>query len=167
MAIVSERETTTHLYFLRGIFSNFQRCNLVYEGLTFPTTEHAFMWAKAKFFSDKNAMLKILKTDDPLEAKNIGREVKGYNDDQWNAVRYQFMLDINKIKYQLNPGLAKELLKTGTKTLVEANPRDTIWAVGLHAHSREILDSSKWKGLNLLGKLLMEIRDELRSAIKN
>jgi ribA/ribD-fused uncharacterized protein len=162
--IISERETQSHLYFLRGVFSNFQPCKIIYQGLTFPTTEHAFMWAKAEFFGDQQAKLKILQTDNPKEAQNIGREVKNYDDTKWNAVRYQIMYDINLIKYQQNPQLAKCLLSTGMKTLVEANGKpDLIWSCGLYANDPRIEDSSKWPGKNLLGKVLMEIREKLRS----
>lgn len=160
--IISERETQSHLYFLRGVFSNFQPCKIIYQGLTFPTTEHAFMWAKAEFFGDQQAKLKILQTDNPKEAQNIGREVKNYDDTKWNAVRYQIMYDINLIKYQQNPQLAKCLLSTGMKTLVETNGKDKIWGIGLYASDDRVLDESKWKGENRLGKVLMRVRQILR-----
>ena len=44
----------------------------------------------------------------------------------------------------------------------EANPRDTRWAIGLAADDDRVLDESKWKGENLLGKVLMQVRDELK-----
>ena len=50
--IISERETDTHLYFLRGVLSNFEKCYIKHKGHLFATTEQAFMWEKAIFFND-------------------------------------------------------------------------------------------------------------------
>lgn len=48
----------------------------------------------------------------------------------------------------------------------EANPKDSIWSCGLAANDPDIFDQSKWKGQNLLGKILMQIREELRNDLK-
>ncbi len=162
--IISERETQTHLYFLRGVFSNFQTCNITHKGLIFPTTEHAFMWEKAQHFGDTQAAQEILNTKTPADAKAIGRRVKNFNVAEWSKVSEQYMFDVNLAKYQQNPQLAKYLLSTEMKTLVEANGKpDLIWSCGLYANNPRIEDSSKWPGKNLLGKVLMEIREKLRS----
>lgn len=74
--IISERETDTHLFFLRGVFSNFQLCEeLEVRGIPFMTTEHAFMWLKAKHFKDERSATKILTAINPSDAKLIGRGV--------------------------------------------------------------------------------------------
>jgi ribA/ribD-fused uncharacterized protein len=54
------------------------------------------------------------------------------------------------------------LLDTGDKILVEGNAKDNIWAVGLDWNDDRILDPSNWNGQNLLGKVLMELRTELK-----
>ena len=61
--IISERETDTHLYFLRGVLSNFEKCYIKYKGHLFATTEQAFMWEKAIFFNDHESASKILKEE--------------------------------------------------------------------------------------------------------
>ena len=164
MTILSERETQTHLYFLRGVFSNFQTCTVVYKGLTFPTTEHAFMWEKARHFGDTQSCMEILNAKSPADAKAIGRRVKNFKPDVWDKVSEGYMYAVNFAKYEQNPVLAQYLLSTGSKTLVEANGKpDVIWSCGLYANDPRIEDSSKWPGKNLLGKVLMEIREQLRS----
>jgi ribA/ribD-fused uncharacterized protein len=57
------------------------------------------------------------------------------------------------------------LLATGDKILVEASPYDKVWGVGLAASDTDILDETKWKGENLLGKVLTEVREIIKSDI--
>lgn len=152
----------THVLFLRGPFSNFATADITYRGYYFQTTEQAFMYAKAVAFSDEETALKLLDpTLDPWEAKKLGREVKNYSDRVWSQVRYTRMLEVNREKYK-NPIYAKILLATGNKTLVECNPRDNIWGVGLAEDDPRCLNKSQWKGQNLLGEVLMQIRKELQ-----
>lgn len=160
--IISERETDTHLYFLRGILSNFEKCYIKYKGHLFATTEQAFMWEKAVFFNDHESASKILKEENPAKAKKLGREVKNFDDSKWSEVCYEIMYKINYEKYFQNTRLKNILLNTGDKILVETNFRDTRWAIGLSAEDDRVLDESQWQGENLLGKVLMEVRKELK-----
>ena len=160
--IISERETDTHLYFLRGVLSNFEKCYIKYKGHLFATTEQAFMWEKAVFFNDRESANKIIKEENPAKAKKLGREVKNFDDSLWSKVCYDFMYKVNYEKYSQNTRLKNILLNTGNKVLVEANPRDRRWAIGLPAEDDRVLDESQWQGENLLGKVLMQVRDELK-----
>jgi hypothetical protein len=60
--------------------------------------------------------------------------------------------------------LKKFLLQTGTTSLVEASANDGIWGIGLSIKNPAITDERNWKGLNLLGKILTSVRDELRAS---
>lgn len=160
--IISERETDTHLYFLRGVLSNFEKCYIKYKGHLFATTEQAFMWEKAVFFNDRESANKIIKEENPAKAKKLGREVKNFDDSLWSKVCYDFMYKVNYEKYFQNTRLKNILLNTGDKILVETNFRDTRWAIGLPAEDDRVLDESQWQGENLLGKVLMQVRDELK-----
>ena len=51
--------------------------------------------------------------------------------------------------------------------LAEASPYDAIWGIRLAASSPEARDPMKWRGRNLLGFALMEVRDELRRVTQN
>jgi ribA/ribD-fused uncharacterized protein len=73
------------------------------------------------------------------------------------------MYEVNKCKYSQNKELKDELLKTKNLILVEVNPRDRIWGIGLGADDDRILNTNSWKGKNLLGKVLMQVRKELTS----
>lgn len=160
--IISERETETHLYFLRGVLSNFEKCYIKYKGHLFATTEQAFMWEKAVFFNDHESASKILREENPAKAKKLGREVKNFDDSKWSKVCYEIMYLINYEKYFQNTRLKNILLNTGDKMIIEANPKDTRWGIGLSAEDDRVLDESQWQGENLLGKVLMQVRQELK-----
>jgi ribA/ribD-fused uncharacterized protein len=160
--IISERETDTHLYFLRGVLSNFEKCYIKYKGHLFATTEQAFMWEKAVFFNDHESASKILREENPAKAKKLGREVKNFDDSKWSKVCYEIMYLINYEKYFQNTRLKNILLNTGDKMIIEANPKDTRWGIGLSAEDDRVLDESQWQGENLLGKVLMELRKDLK-----
>ena len=53
------------------------------------------------------------------------------------------------------------LFSTNNKILVEASPYDTIWGIGQNADAINSKDPHNWKGENLLGFALMEVRDLL------
>lgn len=162
--IIYERKTDTHLYFLRGVFSNFQKCKLKYKNIELSTTEQAFMLEKAIYFQDAKSVDNIIKANTPWEAKAFGRQVTPFNADIWYQICYDIMYDVNVAKYQQNKNFANILLDTKDLILVEANPKDKIWGVGLSADDNDILDEKKWKGENLLGQVLMQIRKELKEG---
>ena len=66
-------------------------------------------------------------------------------------------------KFSQNPDLARQLLSTGDAYLVECAHSDTIWACGFRPDEDGRLDMDKWRGQNLLGFLLMEVRRVLQS----
>lgn len=154
-------ETDRYVYFWNGPFSNFYRTNIKIKNLEFYSSEQAFMFMKAKMF-DPSLCEKILNTSNPKEAKRLGRLVKNYNDEKWNSVRYEIMKKILFLKFSQNEKLKEILLATKDKKLVESSPYDRIWGVGIHFTDELIYDESNWKGKNLLGKALMEVRDELK-----
>ncbi len=70
----------------------------------------------------------------------------------------------NIAKFSQNPELKKLLLETGDRAFVEASPFDKIWGIGLTANKPAAYDRARWKGLNLLGDILNEVRNTLASA---
>ncbi len=155
------KETDTHIYFWKGIFSNFYPVTFMYKGHEFANTEQAFMWAKAIYFNDIKTANLILKTTNPQEAKRLGRKVKNFNRRPWLQDCEQYMFQVNMEKWKKD-SFKKAILDTGDKIIVESCPVDRIWGVGLSQDDPLILDSSNWKGLNLLGKVLMKVRKSLK-----
>ena len=159
----SELTTETHVFFLRGVFSNFTSTPMMqYKGHSFQTTEQAFMWAKAQLFGDKDSARLILAEKNPAKAKELGRGVKGFNPTHWDINKEFLMYEVNLAKYSQFDDYKSVLLSTGEKRLVEVNGKDTIWGIGLYANDPRVLDEKQWLGQNLLGKVLMRVREELK-----
>ncbi|KZL78884.1 hypothetical protein CI238_07041 [Colletotrichum incanum] len=129
--------------------------------ITFKTAEHYMMHGKALLFSDTDVALSVLKADHPRKAKALGRKVKGFDEALWNANRERIVREGNLLKFRCAPELKKKLLATGERELVEASPLDRIWGIGFSSEKASASDRSCW-GLNLLGKVLMEVRAALR-----
>ena len=155
--------TDTHVYFYTNWLSNFKVCKIIdpRSGFVFDHTEQIYMWYKADFFNDIETRQKLERPLKPQDAKNLGRDVKNYNDDIWDLVRFGFMTYVNYLKYTQNEDLQKKLFDTGNRILVEASPTDNVWGVGFAANDPLILDDKNWTGQNLLGKAIMIVRDKL------
>ena len=131
------------------------------DGIQYPTAEHYMMAEKARLFGDNSIALQIASASSPKEVKQLGREVKGFEENTWKANRFNIVVKGNKAKFNQNPELKTFLLNTADQILVEASPVDKIWGVGLAADHQSVGKPSQWKGQNLLGFALMEVRDYL------
>ena len=157
-----ERITDTHVFFWGSELSNWHSCIFMYMDERFNNSEQAFMWEKARYFNDTEGAKEILKETNPKNAKALGRKVNGFNAEQWMINSYIYMVAVNYCKFTQNESLKEILLSTGDKTIVEASPYDKIWGIGLHWKDDDVLDEHKWKGMNLLGKVLMHVRKTIR-----
>ena len=117
------------------------------------------MYHKALTMGDSDTAQAILAASTPAEAKKLGRSIRPWDQQLWNQHKYTIMVDALLHKFSANPDLLKTLLDTGDAILAEASPDDTIWGIGLSIDSAE--QGVAWKGTNLLGKALMEVRDTL------
>lgn len=156
------KETSTHIYFWGTYLSNWYKCSFKDGQFSYPSSEAYLMAHKALLFGDTASANKIVKTSDPKEQKALGRLVKGFNEALWNQHKFNIMVQGLLLKFEQNEGLKKQLLATGTKILVEGSPHDKIWGVGLHYNDELILNEKNWKGENLLGKALMEVRNQIK-----
>ena len=131
------------------------------KGIQYLTAEHYMMHAKALLFNDKLAAQRVLLAKTAGEAKSIGREINYFDEQVWQDQRFDIVVEGNLAKFSSNAELCKFLLSTGDRVLVEASPVDRIWGVGLAQDCAFIREPSKWKGQNLLGYALMEVRKRL------
>ncbi|MEU7482055.1 NADAR family protein [Lentzea sp. NPDC042327] len=145
----------------RGCLSQWWPCSFVVDGQRFASAEHYMMWRKALLFGDSGVATRVLQAASPAEAKALGRVVTGFSDDEWVATRMEIVVTGNLAKFSQDPALSAYLLGTGTRVLVEASPLDRVWGIGLAADDPRAADPSSWRGLNLLGEALMEVRTQL------
>lgn len=163
--------TDEHVAFWGGPFSNFYPCKIHVDSdwdekpvdLTFKSSEQYFMWQKAMYFGDEETAEEILKAKTPKEAKALGRQVNGFDEKEWEVAREAAMWNAVLLKFRQNEDLKKYLTNRlfVFKKFVEGSPVDCIWGVGLRWDDPRIDDESNWKGLNLLGKTLNKVQDNI------
>lgn len=128
--------------------SNFYPVDIEYEGLIYPTSEHAYQAAKT---NDIDSKIKIQKCYSAGSVKKMGRFVEIRDD--WEAVKIDVMREILRLKFS-NLRLKQMLLDTGDKYIEETNTwGDRFWGV------------CNGTGKNVLGNLLMQIRGELNDIL--
>jgi ribA/ribD-fused uncharacterized protein len=127
-------------YFL----SNFYSTPVMYEGLLYQNNEAAFQSAKVKDLERRKQFCQL----DPSIAKKKGRNVLLRND--WEDIKDEVMYQCVKDKFTRNQDLRQRLIDTDNEELVEGNTwNDTYWGV------------CRGRGKNMLGKILMRVREEL------
>lgn len=136
-----------------------------YDGHLFASSEALFMYLKAKVFRD-DVIAEIMPKMYYDAAKALGGIVRNFSEDVWNREREKAMYLTLKAKFAVDKAYRDTLLSEEYegKTFVEASPIDPNWGVGLSI--TEAVRGEKWKGLNLLGKLHTQLRDETLGQIE-
>ncbi|GGG12067.1 hypothetical protein GCM10011344_10930 [Dokdonia pacifica] len=147
----------------KSCFSQWWELDFEVNGITYRTAEHWMMAGKARLFNDTVILEKIINASHPNQAKKLGRKVSNFDADIWDAHKYEIVKEGNYHKFSQHSNLKEFLINTANRILVEASPFDPIWGIGLAQSKPNIEDPNTWKGENLLGFALMEVRDELVS----
>lgn len=142
-------------------FSQWYDCWFEVEGVQYHTTEQYMMASKARLFGDEEVFNEIMAADNPFDYKKLGRKIRGFDQELWDARKYGIVVAGNKAKFGQNPDIQAFLLSTGEAIIAEASPFDKIWGIGLGWEDAQKGTVEQWKGENLLGCALMEVRDWL------
>lgn len=143
-------------------FSQWYDCSFVVDGVSYHTAEQYMMAGKARLFKDEEVLQEILSADNPRDYKKLGRKIRGFDPVVWDAHKLDIVVAGNKAKFGQNPDLKEFLLSTGDVIIAEASPYDKIWGIGLNRAQAIKGTVDDWKGENLLGCALMEVRDWLK-----
>ena len=133
---------------LYGEFSNFAQYPIKIDGSVWPTSEHYF---QAQKFDDETVRQKIRKTRNPGEAARLGRNRKFKLKRNWDNTKINVMRKAVTAKFLQHAELKDMLLSTGDAKLIEHTVNDNFWG-----------DGGDGSGKNMLGKILMAVRDELK-----
>lgn len=128
-----------------GFLSNFFPSPIEVNGKVYLTVEH-FYQANKTLIPEEKEMIESLET--PREAKLAGYHVTLRED--WEDIKESVMLTGLRAKFTQHLVLKEELLATGDAVLHEDSPWDKYWGY------------AKGKGLDRLGKLLMQVREEVK-----
>ena len=169
--IVRERPETAIIYFwghtpnpkkiTAACLSQWYDCCFEVDGVQYHTTEQYMMASKAKLFGDNEVYNEIMTANNPYDYKKLGRKVRNFEPEPWDARKSEIVVEGNKSKFGQNPDIKEFLLSTGDAILVEASPFDKIWGIGLDRETAMKGTVEQWQGENLLGCALMEVRDYL------
>lgn len=157
-------EDLSFVYFwkTKSPFSNWYPVPFKDEVIDYWCTEQYMMAQKALLFKDLDTYHRIMSSKDQRNIKNLGRQVRGFDQEIWDKNKISIVIRGNFLKFQQNYSLRRILLDTKDKILVEASPYDCIWGVGLAEEDEQIKNPNNWRGENLLGEALMEVREQLK-----
>jgi len=140
-----------------GCFSNFYKKNFVVDAIIWHTSEHLYQYRKIKFLQSigepatDEFLQSIIDAKTPKDVKALGH-LKLNNIDKWDEIKVEEMMNIlrEKFKYERFKNI---LLETGDTEIIESSVYDAFWGDGRFKN-----------GLNMLGKCLMRLREELRAS---
>lgn len=139
-----------------GYLSQWWKCKFVDQGYEFSSVGQYIAWYKAVTFNQLHAAQMILGNDDKLPIRRIERSA-GLKD--WD--RYDIVYRANKLKFSQNPDLLARLIATGNNIIGYISRCDMKWGTGSEAK----IYYNRWKGQNLLGRILMDVRRDLQSTL--
>jgi len=155
---------TNHGRIGKECLSQWSPHSLVIDGRTYRTAEHWMMAQKASLFADSLAYERILKAEQPRDAKALGRTVSNFEPTLWDEHCYSLVRLGNIHKFNQHRSLYEFLLATGDSVIVEASPDDPVWGIALNEADARNVHFTQWQGRNLLGFALMEVRDILHDC---
>ena len=129
-----------------GFLSNLYPCKVKFEGSVFRNSEEAYQFGKPK---DKAIAEWIVNAPKPHLCAIAAHSLLAFDiKPNWSKIKVERMRQVLKAKFSQNLELMKQLLETKGFSLVEDSKTDSFWGVG-----------KKGNGKNMLGQLLMELRD--------
>lgn len=130
-----------------GEFSNFAAFPIALDGDRWPTSEHYFQALK---FKEAALRKRIRHAKTPMLAARLGRSRSNPLRRDWESVKVEVMTKAVRAKFTQYPDLREILLATGDAKLIEHTTNDSYWG-----------DGGDGSGRNMLGRILMRVRDEL------
>ena len=142
--------------------SNFYpKANFTIDGEQYNSVEQWTAASKARFCKNDEILQKIMETKSPSYARILKAKLK--NDKDWMKKAYSVTKLGIEEKFKQNRELQKLLLKTGSATIGEASEYNIFWTTGVDISEPNALNPKKWSGKNMMGNILMSIRDNLKS----
>ena len=152
----------TYAFWKNHPFSNWYSSPFTVDDNQYCCGEQYMMAEKARLFGDKKILRQIMQETSPAKIKGLGKMVQNFDEKTWIDRRFELVKIGLKQKFLQNPDLMCVLMGTGNRVIAEASPFDAIWGIGIDKRHPDINRPEAWKGLNLLGKILMKLREEFK-----
>ena len=141
--------------------SNFHACEFDVNGFTYHSSEQYIQAKKAEYFGAVETKKDILNSETASECKDLAKSIDNYDSESWNKIAREKCEPGILEKFTQNPRLGNFLISTGNKKILECS-YDKVWGIGVPLKDKDCLKEDKWNGENLLGEILMSIRDKLQ-----
>lgn len=147
-------------------FSNFHKSYFEDGSRGYTCMEQYMMYQKAVLFKDYETAKQILKLpyNNPHDYKKLGRKVRGFDEVVWDQHKIDIVRRGCELKFTQDNDLCDALLATQHNVLVEASPYDKVWGIKLAEDDVRAKDPRQWRGDNLLGFILTDIRDRILNS---
>jgi ribA/ribD-fused uncharacterized protein len=151
-------------FFLKGKLSQWSPSPFIVNRINYTCAEQYMMAEKARLFFDWEMADHIMAANHPREQKALGRQVRNFRQEMWDQYAREIVYVGNWHKFNQHPTHFSVLRET-EETLVECNPSDNIWGIGLAEGDPRTLSRETWLGKNWLGEVLTQVRDDLLNDI--
>lgn len=157
-------ENITAFFTKNSPLSNHFAADQKIQGMEYSSNEQYYMHQKALTFGDIATAEDVLNVQNPITQKSLCKKFDKRDQTAWYNKRIEVMETGLKAKFDQNPELADFLVATGNTNILECNPGDSFWGIGMALNNPNIWVRNSWAGKaeNHLGKLLMGLRTELK-----
>lgn len=132
------------------------------SGVKYTSMEQYMMYHKAMLFNDADIAERIMKTDNVGKIKALGRKIAGFEESIWSLNKYNIVYQGVFLKFTQNNELKNKLLSYGKDCIfAECAVQDKVWGIGLSMKDPDRLNILHWRGQNLLGKAITQVRDDI------
>ncbi len=158
-----------------SVFSQWHKSLFVIDGHTYINAEQWMMASKARLHGDEVTLAKILKSKNARHIKEFGQEVTPFSEELWFEQCFAIVVQGTRAKFKQNASMMSQLLATGSRIIIESAPNDKRWGIGI-TREKAIQQLEAWNsdpslpdprltwGTNLLGKALMQVREDERAV---
>lgn len=150
--------------FHEGDFIQSEKCSFTIKGTEYYCVDQYLLANRAKLFKDSEMLDKIMESKSIRQAKLFGNKIRNFDQEEWDKHKLNMSYVANLCKFQQDENLKFKLLETGDKILSYADVYDPVWGIGKKITDLDIKNPHAWKGNNLLGFILMKIRQDLSQA---
>ena len=142
-------------------FSNFYPCKFAVDDISFSSVEQHLSYHKALLYDTKEVADELLNIHDPVDQKKRVNNLTKFNPMTWKHQAEDILKAGLTAKFSQNAYLRDALLSSGELTIGEASAHDIIFGIGLSLQNPNAMDPSRWRGNNMQGRMLMDIRNDL------
>ncbi len=144
--------------------SNFHDAPFTIDNVKYCSSEQFMAKSKADLFGDEITAAKIMQETSPYKLKRLSDRVKNVVQQRWEQEGPKIAEKGALAKFEQNTKAREYQLSTGDKDIVEASP-SRFWGCGFKLTDNRVLCPTQYIGQNMLGKVLMRVRQKIRSAI--